>query len=327
MEIVALVSREGAATLDADSDGVERHIVRVGQGIAWELRGFARALNAVSADAGFTVREFVSRALCPVIMHVFEPPAYRVGRQAPGRGPRHRAKDRLLAASFGGSTRRAARVTAGSQTTADWMRSHCGVEASVIHAGIGPFFLELAEPAEAPSEPFFFHLATGDPRDNTELVLRAFQLVDTGLRLVLGGVPSSRRSSLERTVLDLAIGSRVDILGWLTDEELRDRYRSAVAFLHPSRYEGFGGYPALEAMGQQTAVIALGSPGSSEALRDGALYIDREDPAAMAETMRRLADDRTLAEDIGRRGRAIARGYTWERTSRALVDVVRGLGV
>jgi hypothetical protein len=46
----------------------------------------------------------------------------------------------------------------------------------------------------------------------------------------------------------------------------------------------------------------------------------------MAETMRRIADDRTLAEDIGRRGRAIACGYTWEQTSHAVVDVVRGLG-
>jgi glycosyltransferase involved in cell wall biosynthesis len=306
---------------------VERHIVDVRRGIAWEWKGFPRALSDTSADVAFTVREFVARAPCPVVMHVFEPPVYRVGRRASGHELRHQAKDRLLAASFGGSTRRAARVTAGSQATAEWIRSRCGVEASVIYPGIAPLFLELGGLAEAHGESsFFFHLATGDPRDNTDLVLRAFQLVDRPVRLALGGVPSWSRVSLERTVLDLGIGSRVDILGWLTDEELRDRYHSAIAFLHPSKYEGFGGYPALEAMGQQTAVVALRSPGSSEALRDGALYIDRELPESLGATIRRLFDDRSLSEVVGRRGRAIARGYTWERTSRALLDVVRGLG-
>jgi hypothetical protein len=49
------------------------------------LRGFARALNAVSADAGFTVREFVSRARIRVRQDSRELWSGRVGRLVPGR--------------------------------------------------------------------------------------------------------------------------------------------------------------------------------------------------------------------------------------------------
>ena len=82
------------------------------------------------------------------------------------------AKDVLLHLAFKRSLRRARAVTAGSQTTADWLRSHAGVDADVVLPGIDPAFLE-SEPGEPDEPPYVLHLASGDPRDNTDLVVRA----------------------------------------------------------------------------------------------------------------------------------------------------------
>jgi glycosyltransferase involved in cell wall biosynthesis len=190
----------------------------------------------------------------------------------------------------------------------------------VIPPGIDPFFLKRG--SSPTKQPYFLHPATGDRRENTDLVLRAYAEATPPATLALVGTPLHQCQELLARSLDLGIDRKaIRIHGWVTDQELRDLYRGAIALVHPARYEGFAGLQPLEAMAQGTPVIALAAPGVTEALGGIAVLVS-EDPTTLGEAMRRLASDPTEREALAERGTVFAHEHTWERAARAFVGIL-----
>jgi glycosyltransferase involved in cell wall biosynthesis len=292
-------------------------------GFVWELRGLQRAAARVDAAAVFTPRELIGPARIPVVMHVFEPPSYRlrVPRGVGIAGAKSRVKDRVLAAALRGSLGRATAVTAGSQTTADWLRAHSGVEATVVLPGIDPVFRAPAR-ASAPAERYFLLLAGSDRRENTELALEAFALArPDSVRLRTVGSTDEQRAQLRATAARLGVEDALDARGWVSDGELLELYRDALALIHPSRYEAYAGYPALEAMAMGTAVVALVAPGSTEALAGAAVLVEREDARELAEALTAVATDDALRARVAAAGQERVSGLTWESAAGTLAAV------
>lgn len=316
---VAFVTAAGADVVRARAPEVDLRVVDPGRGRAWETRGVVRAAAGAGADLLVTVREVVPGGSVPVLVHIFEPPAYRLrafGRPIAAEAKRY-AKDVVLHAALRRSLRRARAVTAGSEATADWLRRRTGVAAEVVLPGIDPVFFEAG--AELPAgPPYVLYVSSGDPRDNADLVLRAFASGRCeGLRLVVAGggqADMARRAG--------ALGVPLESAGWVTDERLRDLYRGAVALVHPTKYEGFAGYPALEAMAVGTPVVALAAPGATEALAGRALLVPRADAALFADAVARLRDDPELRAELSARGREFAGSLTWEASAAAFAATI-----
>lgn len=105
----------------------------------------------------------------------------------------------------------------------------------------------------------------------------------------------------------------VKFLGFVPDEELRDLYREAKAFVTPSLLEGFG-LPGLEAMAAGTVVISSDQSSLPEIYGAVALYFDPQnidDLVKQLTYMNRLsgAKRKTLVEE----GKAKAKSYSWKR--------------
>jgi hypothetical protein len=153
-DFVAFVTPDGAKTAGARAPRVRLSVVQPTRGLEWELRGAAEAATAAALDLLFTVRELVPLRGPPVLVHVFEPPAYRLRAVGPTSlaEARRYAKDVVLNLAFRRSLRRAHTVTAGSRTTADWLREHAGVDAAVVLPGVDRAFLdtEPTPPLEPP---------------------------------------------------------------------------------------------------------------------------------------------------------------------------------
>jgi glycosyltransferase involved in cell wall biosynthesis len=279
-------------------------------GLAWELRGAGEAAAAAGVDLMFTVRELVPLDGPPTLVHVFEPPAYRLRALGAPSAPEARryAKDVVLHFAFRRSLRRARRVTAGSRTTAEWLRARAGVDADVVLPGIDPVFLET-EPLPPDDPPYVFHLASGDPRDNTDLVLRASH----GMRLVVAGAPEKLRARITRRAAELDVD--LDLIGWVSDERLRELYRGAVALAHPTKYEAYAGLPVLEAMALGTPAVVLDAPGATEAVAGVGIVVPKEDPQLLASAFARLRDEPALRAELSVRGRAHAETLTWETSA------------
>lgn len=78
------------------------------------------------------------------------------------------------------------------------------------------------------------------------------------------------------------------------DATLRLLYAGAQALLYPSRYEGFG-MPVLEAMACGCPVITCANSSLTEVGGEAAIYVDPDDPGAMAQALIDLAEPTTRA--------------------------------
>jgi glycosyltransferase involved in cell wall biosynthesis len=100
----------------------------------------------------------------------------------------------------------------------------------------------------------------------------------------------------ERAALEAAAGDGVRFLGWCTNEEIRDLYRSSLATILPGE-EDFGIVP-LEAQACGRPVVALGRGGALETVIDGETGILVEPgETALAQGLERAAG---LTWDSGR---------------------------
>jgi glycosyltransferase involved in cell wall biosynthesis len=87
-------------------------------------------------------------------------------------------------------------------------------------------------------------------------------------------------------------------------------------------YEGFG-LPPLEAMSCGCPVVVSNAAALPEVCGEAAVYCDPHDPADIARSIMRVMEDDALREDLRRRGYAQAREFTWDRSARLLIDVLR----
>ena len=324
-EYVALAFPEGAQMLESFAADFAVAVAPPMSGLRWEVHGMASMAKSRGVDVVLTLREVVGFGGPPTLMHVAEPPSYRLALGWGKRSAKHVAKDWLLQVMLGGSIRRAARVTSASQTTADWLKQRYGIESSVIPPGVDPLFLEqIPFPERDRTHRYFLHPATGDQRDNTDLVLRAFALSGlSDVRLVLVGTATDTEGMVNQSARILGIDDRVEFAGWVTDERLRELYRAALALVHPSRYEGFAGLQPLEAMAQGTPVIALDSSGATEALTGAAELVRTEHAEELADAMARLARDEHARTELGAIGRERIRNLTWEAAAARFAEVLR----
>ena len=167
------------------------------------------------------------------------------------------------------------------------------------------------------SERYLLAVATREPRKNLGALLRAFErlasLVDD-VDFVLVGGRGWRSADLERTLA--AVGDRVKITGFVSDEELAELYAGAAAFAFPSFAEGFG-LPVLEAMASGVPVVTSDRTSLPEVAGDAALLVDPDDDAGLVDALERLLTDGELAADLARRGLARSAQFTWEACARA----------
>jgi len=290
VDVVALV-REGVA-VEARCEPV-----RARPAVLWEQVGLARAGRRF--DAVLTPTERL-----PVVpggrfvVWLYETPARRL---AAARGIYQRGSDLVTRALWKRSLRRAAAVVAGSAATARELEEALPrLRVRVIYPGLDREFSPGAGPG---GEPYVFHLASSDPRDNTETVLLAVEIARRRMpiRLVVGGAAPGMDADAEFT-------------GRVSDEELVTLYRGAAAYVDASLYEGFG-YQALEAMACGTPFVGSNATSIPEVVGDAGLLADPRDAEALAGALVRVLSEAGLGEELRRRGLERAREFTWERTA------------
>jgi glycosyltransferase involved in cell wall biosynthesis len=109
-------------------------------------------------------------------------------------------------------------------------------------------------------------------------------------------------------------------LGRIPFPELCGWLQRASVFVLPARYEPFGLGP-LEAGLARCALVLGDIPSLREVWGDAAHYVDPDDEAALADTLRRLIADPDLRHASARRARDRALGFSPERTAAGYLEV------
>jgi glycosyltransferase involved in cell wall biosynthesis len=137
--------------------------------------------------------------------------------------------------------------------------------------------------------------------------------------LVIAG-DGEERPALESLAAELGVTGRVTFTGRLSDEQLVDALAACRAVCFPPFQEDFG-FVTVEAFASRKAVITCrDSGGPAELVKDGVngLVCDSA-PDGLGRAMRRLADDRELAERLGAAAFEAGQKLTWAETVRQLV--------
>jgi glycosyltransferase involved in cell wall biosynthesis len=143
------------------------------------------------------------------------------------------------------------------------------------------------------------------------LIVDALAHIRSGVRVALAGT-----GSLEEELIARAIGAgsrdRLDLLGWVSDDALVERFAEALAVVYAPYDEDYG-YVTLQAFRAGKPVItAADSGGVLEWVEDGVNgFVTDGSPAAIADAVDRLAGDHSLAEKMGEAGRERVAGLDW----------------
>lgn len=242
--------------------------------------------------------------------------------------PNDQPRTRFLANRMLSSVKRATKVVAVSQTTADDLLSVCPQakdKIEVIHMGYGhigdrwPSTSAYREPIDQQDDKYVLMLGAHRPRKNLSLAINAVAILrekGINLRLVItGNVHHCFSEEMRR------YAAFVERVGVLPPEELHLRLQHAVALLFPSKYEGFG-FPALEAMAAGCPVLALDTPINREISGKGALLLPDE-PREWSYAIERLNRPSTFRGEMQGRGSENVQRFSWDRTAATYAQLFR----
>jgi glycosyltransferase involved in cell wall biosynthesis len=192
----------------------------------------------------------------------------------------------------------------------------------IVHSGPGLVRATTgAFPKRKDDRPYLLYVGNLGGNKNLTFLVRTFHRAELPVRLVLAGRPRGGVSELDAAIVSGPAADRIEVLTSVSDAELDALYRSAIALLLPSTYEGFGFTP-LEAMARGCPVLMSDLPALREVSGSGAMLlpVSAEEPWVVA--MRRVSEDESLRTELRARGTEAVSRFSWERTARGVLDVL-----
>jgi phosphatidylinositol alpha-mannosyltransferase len=162
-----------------------------------------------------------------------------------------------------------------------------------------------------------------EPRKGLQVLLRAWPEIRrrTGLRLTVAGAdPLAVRLLLARLRVP---DEGIDVVGFLSQEELTDALLGAKALVAPSLGQESFGMVLTRAFACALPVVASDIPGYREVLEpDAATTVPPDDADALVDAVAALVGDEERRRAMGERARAIAvECYSWPRIARRLGEI------
>jgi glycosyltransferase involved in cell wall biosynthesis len=143
--------------------------------------------------------------------------------------------------------------------------------------------------------------------------------------LICGKGPDAARIS--RKIRALGLQDRVEMRGWVTEEEKVRLMSTCRMFVIPSLSEAFG-IAAMEQMSYGRPVISTNVNGLPETVGDGGILVDPGDPGGLADAINSLLSDGDLRQELRRKARARAEYFSWDnhigRLEEVLLSVAAG---
>lgn len=187
-----------------------------------------------------------------------------------------------------------------------------------------PYGVDLAQFVPQPRGPANGPIVVGSvgrlsPEKGLDVLLRAAgNLLGNGvaIRVVLAG-EGPGRDTLTRLAAELGIAEAVDFLGEVEHADVPATLAGFDIFAIPSTAEGFG-VAAIEAAAMTLPVVGSDVHGIPDVVANGrtGILTPAGDAAALAASIRRLAEDAELRATMGAAGRAlVVERYRWKENA------------
>ncbi|MFA5994967.1 MAG: glycosyltransferase family 1 protein [Patescibacteria group bacterium] len=181
------------------------------------------------------------------------------------------------------------------------------------------------------TQPYLLYIGNAYPHKNLEIILNMMKELKQQNRLffkmVFVGKEDYFYQRLKQQVWAMNLDKHTVFTGFIPDAELPSLYRSALAYIFPSKYEGFG-LPPLEAMYYGTPVLSSQASCLPEILGDAALYFNFKDINVIIKHIFSLQSNITKTD---LRQRLIAAGikqverYSWPALAKKTLQIYESI--
>jgi len=204
---------------------------------------------------------------------------------------------------------------------------------TIIPNGVDTEFYHPSPEGDRFPEPTLLYLGRLKRYKRIDLIIHALARLreeGTEARLIIAG-KGDAEPALRELIGELGLDERVEMPGFVSEEEKRGYFQRSWVHLLTSPKEGWG-ITNIEAAASGTPTVASDSPGLRDSVVDGqtGFLVPHGDIDALTQKIRVMIEDRPLRERLGRGARAFAESLTWdraaERTEAHLRHVVASLG-
>lgn len=205
-----------------------------------------------------------------------------------------------------------------SQVVADRLARFCGLDATPLYHP-PPLFDELRARSEGTGDELFSATRLeGNKRPG--LMVEALARSGPEVRLTIAG-RGSLAGEVERRAREIGVDGRLELPGFVPDDELVERYARCRAVVYVPHDEDYG-YVTLQAFAAAKPVItASDSGGVLEWVEDGVTgFVTDGSPEEIGAAMDRLAGDAELADKMGRAAKERVADLGWPTVVRTLVE-------
>lgn len=163
-------------------------------------------------------------------------------------------------------------------------------------------------------------VGTREPRKNLRRIVRAYKNIkDTNKPnlIVVGNYGWGE---------DIGKQNNINILGYVSDNELAVLFSGAVGFIYPSLYEGFG-LPVIEALSCGTVVVTSNKGSLNEIVNDKiAVKVSPEDEFEIANGIKKIINlSSTQRNNLVMQGIKHAKKFSWKITALETLKVYKSL--
>jgi glycosyltransferase involved in cell wall biosynthesis len=188
----------------------------------------------------------------------------------------------------------------------------------------GSLFIELSEHFVGNEGNYLLFVGTLEPRKNLRRLLEAYSLLSDSIRgkysLIIVGGKGWGNEDVYSIIEHFNIKKNVKVLGYISDKELADIYRSAHVLVMPSLYEGFG-LPLLESMSFGIPIITSNTSSMPEIGGNAAIYVDPNSSNSIKNGIEEVIMSHNLWKKLSKNALIRSSLFSWSKASKETLIV------
>ncbi len=232
------------------------------------------------------------------------------------------------------SARHASRIIAVSTATANEICRVLNIPADridVVHNGVDERYTPRNEGEQLAAkgkyrlpDRYVLFVGTIEPRKNVARIIQAWARIAEDIQedLVIAGRDGWKVAPIRQEADLTDHVRRIHFPGFIEDDDLPAVMSGATALVYPSLYEGFG-IPVVEAMACGVPVLTSNVSSLPEIAGDAALTEDPTNVGALADSMRMLATDEALRNELSEKGLKRSKRYSWTNAAEQTLETYR----
>jgi glycosyltransferase involved in cell wall biosynthesis len=189
----------------------------------------------------------------------------------------------------------------------------------VVKNGISEIFSPQGN-KHLPGYSYFLNVGNAKPHKNLPSLIKAFShsKIDPSIKLILTAAPTIE---LQQLINYHTLQNRIVFSGLLTEKQLAEYYRGAIALLFPSLHEGFG-LPVVEAMASGLPVITSNVTSLPEIAGNAAICINPLDIDSLSFHIAQIISNDALRKNLITKGLEQAKIYSWDISAQGIQRIL-----